>query len=62
MKVDNLLSIKASAKIEGDIETSKIGIEIGAEFKGVCNYVSNKEETPIAKQVKMDKSDNQLVY
>lgn len=62
MKVDNLLTIKASARIEGDIETSKIGIEIGAEFKGVCNYIAQKEEVLISKQVKIDDADNQLVY
>ncbi len=50
--VQQLLSLKASAKIEGDIYTDKLSIESGATFTGACNMgakvkdinLDNKEE------------------
>jgi cytoskeletal protein CcmA (bactofilin family) len=35
--VSELLSLKATAKVTGDIFTSKIAIEPGATFTGACN-------------------------
>lgn len=40
--VDELLSLKNSAKIYGDIITSKLAIEPGAVFTGTCNMGSQK--------------------
>ena len=37
IKVEQLLSLKASAKLNGDVTTSKISIEPGAKFSGSCN-------------------------
>lgn len=41
LKVDDLLSLKSTAKINGDIITSKLAIESGAEFTGTCNMSGN---------------------
>ena len=35
--VEQLLSLKASAKLNGEIVTGKISIEPGAKFSGSCN-------------------------
>ena len=45
--VSNLLSLKETAKLNGDIVTNKLSIEPGAEFTGSCSmgggYKRNKE-------------------
>lgn len=56
VKVEQLLSLKASAKLSGDVVTSKISIEPGAKFSGSCNmdggmskhesHVQNNPEQP----------------
>ena len=42
IKVSELLSLKSTAKVEGDIVTNKLAIEPGAVFTGAC-----KMESPI---------------
>ena len=37
VEVSEMLSLKASAKITGDIITGKLAIEPGATFSGTCN-------------------------
>jgi cytoskeletal protein CcmA (bactofilin family) len=37
VEVDDMLSLKASARITGDIITGKLSIEPGAVFSGNCN-------------------------
>lgn len=37
IKVGELLSVTASAKIQGEIETNRLSIEPGAQFNGNCN-------------------------
>ena len=41
--VRQLLSLKASSKVEGDIYTDKISIEPGAVFTGTCSMGKVKE-------------------
>jgi len=36
IKVTELLSLKASSKLTGDITTNKLSIEPGANFSGSC--------------------------
>jgi len=46
INVSQLLSLKSSARINGDINTSKLAIEPGSKFTGNCNMsedVSNQE-------------------
>jgi len=40
LSVTELLSLKASSKITGDIKTGKLSIEPGAVFSGTCTMVS----------------------
>lgn len=47
--VTELLAMKASARITGDIVTGKLSVEPGANFSGTCNMnqtVSKTETTP----------------
>jgi len=37
LQVQELLSLKGSAKVEGDIFTDKLAIEPGSSFSGACN-------------------------
>ena len=37
VKISEMLSLKSTARINGDIETSKLMIEPGAVFTGSCN-------------------------
>lgn len=37
LRVEDLLSLRSSAKILGDLYTSKLAIEPGATFTGTCN-------------------------
>jgi cytoskeletal protein CcmA (bactofilin family) len=49
VKVSEMLSLKSTARINGDIETSKLMIEPGAVFTGSCNMgakVKNLSSTP----------------
>jgi len=39
--VEQLLSLKASSKLHGDVVTGKLAIEPGASFTGTCNMDSN---------------------
>ena len=37
VKVDELLTLKSTSKLHGDVITNKISIEPGAVFSGTCN-------------------------
>ena len=43
ISVGQLLNLKASSKIVGDIVTSKLAIEPGARFTGSCNMSDTEE-------------------
>lgn len=43
--VSELLSLKSSSKVLGDIFTSRLAIEPGSKFTGYCN-MSNENEAP----------------
>lgn len=42
--VAELLSLKATAKVIGDITTSKLAIEPGSKFTGYCNMTNDNEK------------------
>jgi cytoskeletal protein CcmA (bactofilin family) len=46
IRVKDLLSLKATSKVTGDIVTSKLAIEPGAKFTGTCTM--SEEERPAA--------------
>lgn len=49
IQVKELLLLKSSANIMGDIKTSKLSVEPGANFTGTCNMGS------VVKEIKHDK-------
>ena len=55
--VSQLLSLKTSAKLNGDIITNKLSIEPGAEFTGSCSMGAViKEIKHVEKQEKQEKT------
>lgn len=46
VKVSELLALKASSKLTGDIVISKLSIEPGAKFSGSCNMDSKISDEP----------------
>lgn len=46
LNVSNLISLKATANLIGNITAGKIAIEPGAEFSGNCKMHSTKPATP----------------
>ena len=56
--VSQLLSLKTSAKLNGDITTNKLSIEPGAEFTGSCSMGAViKEIKHVEKQEKQEKQE-----
>jgi cytoskeletal protein CcmA (bactofilin family) len=55
--VHELLSLKSSAKLQGDIFTNKLAIEPGAKFTGTCNM--NEIPNPGLKSVLTDEKNQQ---
>ncbi|MDR0970618.1 MAG: polymer-forming cytoskeletal protein [Lentimicrobiaceae bacterium] len=47
VKVEQLTALKSSSKVEGDLNTKQLFIEVGAVFIGKCDMsaTSNKNET-----------------
>lgn len=48
--ISDLLTLKATAKINGDITTNKLAIEPGAKFSGTCNMIEpgmNRDVKPL---------------
>ena len=56
VKVSELLSLQASCKVEGDIQTAKLSVEPGAEFTGSCNMGVVREMKDGSKENKEEKS------
>ena len=54
VNVTELLSLKASAKINGDIVTGKLAIEPGAIFSGSCNMGAKVKNMPQNKETLND--------
>ncbi len=46
VKVTELLSLKATCNVNGEIFTSKLAIEPGAKFSGSCNMGNNESLKP----------------
>lgn len=45
IRVKELLSLKATSKVTGEVYTSKLAIEPGAKFSGTCNMDDEAEIT-----------------
>ena len=57
IRVKELLSLKKSSKIFGDILTNKLSIEPGALFSGKCNMSSDNEPKQPEEAKKVEKFD-----
>lgn len=64
MKIDHLLSLRASANVIGEITTSKIQIDEGAQFSGNCkmNTIGGKFSIKNDEQKSEEKKDEQPVF
>lgn len=49
LNVEQLLTIKATAQVEGEIKTSKLSIEPNAIFKGTCSMGNESKPNPVKK-------------
>jgi len=54
LTVTELLSLKASSKLKGDVKTSKLSIEPGAIFTGTCDMGENTPK-PVGGNVNVKK-------
>jgi cytoskeletal protein CcmA (bactofilin family) len=52
IKVSELLTLKSTAKLHGDISTAKLAIEPGADFSGTCSMGASVKEIAGNKQEK----------
>jgi cytoskeletal protein CcmA (bactofilin family) len=50
INVSELLSLKASSKVDGDIKTGKLNIEPGAIFTGTCNMGNQPSSQQISQR------------
>lgn len=48
IRVKELLSLKATSKVSGEVYTNKLAIEPGAIFTGTCNMGDNSDPAPKA--------------
>ena len=61
LKVEGLLTLRAKAKVTGEITTAKIQIEEGAEFSGQCK-MSNFTPEPTVTSTKENSLQEDVVY
>jgi cytoskeletal protein CcmA (bactofilin family) len=46
IRVTELLSLKSTSRVNGEVKTSKLAIEPGAKFTGTCNMDDEREKKP----------------
>jgi len=56
LRVKELLSLKATSKMTGEVYTSKLAIEPGARFSGTCNM----EDEPMTKEHQENKQNGSI--
>jgi cytoskeletal protein CcmA (bactofilin family) len=61
LKIENLLSLRSTAKVTGEITTAKIQIEEGAEFSGNCK-MSNFSGATSSRSSKETTLQEDVVY
>lgn len=60
--VSELLSLKATAKIKGEIISNKLAIESGAMFDGSCNMATSSSSRPqVADKTQHDRKERQPI-
>lgn len=61
INVLELLSLKKSARIIGDINTNRLAIEPGSKFTGNCNMSDDVSKKDIKKEIKLNQEDSVLI-
>ncbi len=61
INVLELLALKRSARIIGDINTSRLAIEPGSKFTGNCNMSDNASSKEIKKESKLNQDNPVLI-
>ncbi len=61
INVLELLSLKRSARIIGDINTNRLAIEPGSKFTGNCNMSDDASKKDIKKESKLNQEDSILI-
>ncbi len=51
IRIANLLALRSTAKIQGNIQTGKIVVENGAEFDGNCKMSNGKDVSELSKDL-----------
>ena len=46
IRVTELLSLKSTSRVNGEVKTSKLAIEPGAKFTGTCNMEEERDRRP----------------
>lgn len=62
LKVENLLTLRSTAKVTGEITTAKIQIEEGAEFSGNCKMSNFSASTATTSSAKENTLQEDVVY
>jgi len=60
IKVEGLLSLRATAQIQGEITTSKLQVEEGANFSGNCTMSNASVKT--TPRTSLSEADENVVY
>jgi cytoskeletal protein CcmA (bactofilin family) len=62
VKVEQLLMLKSTAEMNGDVVTGKISIEPGAKFTGSCDMDSGVLKKPISAPLKENEQPKEKLF
>ncbi len=62
IKVEQLLMLKATAELNGDVITGKISIEPGAKFTGSCDMDSGMPKKPAPAPLKENEQSKEKLF
>jgi cytoskeletal protein CcmA (bactofilin family) len=62
VKVEQLLTLKATAELNGDVVTDKISIEPGARFSGSCDMDSGRLKKPVSPVIKENEQPKEKLF
>jgi cytoskeletal protein CcmA (bactofilin family) len=62
VKVEQLLMLKSTAELHGDVITDKLSIEPGARFSGSCDMDGGMPKKPIAIPIKENEQPKEKLF
>jgi cytoskeletal protein CcmA (bactofilin family) len=62
VKVEQLLMMKSTAELRGDVITDKISIEPGAKFSGTCDMDGSMQKKPQTVPIKEDEQPKEKQF